>query len=283
MKTFTIDIWEGFAYPGEDAAPDGFRPTLDAYILKARGNGPARKRPAVVVLPGSGYAECSPRESEAVAAKFLAEGYQAFVLWYSCGPRRHPVPLLDCCRALTIIRRNAAQWEIDPEKIIVTAFSAGAHLALSEAVYYNADFAACPGVERELSRPDALVLGYPVVSSGEKAHRGSFENLLGKNAAPEQLDVLSLEKHIPPNLPPVFIWHTWTDASVPVENSLLLAAALKEAGAQLEMHIFPEGRHGLSLANGETSWDDPTFIEVHASGWLKLCLAWIRFTFGLEE
>jgi acetyl esterase/lipase len=252
-----------FTYPGEDVASDDFRPSLDAYILKAKGNGPARKRPAVVVLPGSGYAACSPRESEAVAAKFLAEGYQAFVLWYSCAPRRHPVPLLDCCRALTVIRKNAARWEIDPEKIILAAFSAGAHLALSEAVYYKADFAAYPGVEQKLCRPDALVLGYPVVSSGEKAHRGSFENLLGKNTAPEQLDLLSLEKNIPRNLPPVFIWHTWSDASVPVENSLPLAAALKEAGAQLEMHIFPEGRHGLSLVNAETSWDDPTFIEPH--------------------
>ncbi|MCL2319904.1 MAG: alpha/beta hydrolase [Treponema sp.] len=272
MHTFTLDIWEGFSYQGEEE--DKFRPTLDAYILKSD-----TPRPAVLILPGSGYRQCSPREAEPVALRFNASGCHAFVLWYSCAPRRHPVPILDCCRALTIIREQAAAWKVDSKKLAVMGFSAGGHLGLSAALFYNRDFAVAPGISAPLCRPDALMLCYPVISSGEFAHRDSFSRLLGENPAPALLELLSLEKQIKSGLPPVFLWHTYTDQAVPVENSLLLAASLRRAGVPLEMHIFPKGKHGLSLAIPETQSNDPANVDLHAAQWFSLCENWLKLMF----
>ncbi|AEF80272.1 alpha/beta hydrolase [Leadbettera azotonutricia] len=272
MKAFTLDLWEGFNYPG--AGEDGFRPTLDCYILKSDA-----PRPAVLVLPGSGYVQCSPREAEALAIRFNAEGFHAFVSWYSCTPRHHPVPLLDSARAFTIIRSHANEWKLNPDKVGIMGFSAGGHLALSASVFYDRSFAAAPGIDPAFSRPDALMLCYPVVSSGEFAHRGSFDALLGPNPGPDLLELTSLEKQVHSKMPPVFIWHTWADDAVPVENSIFLASALKKAAIPFELHIFPEGKHGLSLANTETYDGDPEFILPQAAQWFGLCINWIKKQF----
>jgi acetyl esterase/lipase len=272
MRAFTLDLWEGYPYAG--AGKDDFRPSLDAYIIKS-----SVPLPAVLILPGSGYFQCSPREAEALALRFNAASYHAFVLWYSCDPRRHPVPILDCGRALSLVRENAAAWAVDSRRLALMGFSAGGHLALSSAIFRNRDFAAAPGINPDYTRPDALMLCYPVISSGEYAHRGSFDCLLGTKADPALLDLLSLEKQIDGRLPPVFLWHTYTDELVPVENSLLLASALRHAGVPLEMHIFPEGRHGLSLAVPETSEGDPGNINLHAAQWFGLCLNWLAQRF----
>ena len=274
MKTFTLDIWDGFSYKGE--GDDNFRPTLDAYIIKS-----TAPRPGVLILPGSGYRQCSPREAEAVALRFNASGCHAFVLWYSCSPRRHPVPILDCCRALTIIREYSGQWALDPRRLGMMGFSAGGHLALSETLFYQRDFASFPGINNSLCRADALMLCYPVITSGEYAHRDSFDRLLGENPKSPELELLSLEKQVSGNLPSVFLWHTYTDQAVPVENSLLLAGALRRAGIPLELHIFPEGKHGLSLAVPETQGDDPANINLHAAQWFGLCENWLKWRFGI--
>lgn len=121
MIAKTLDLWGEFPYPGDTG--DGFRPTLDAYLLKS-----GAPRPAVVVFPGSGYLECSPREAEAVALQFNAAGYHAFVLWYSCEPHLHPAPLKDAARAFSLIREKAADWFIDPNRVAALGFSAGSHL-----------------------------------------------------------------------------------------------------------------------------------------------------------
>jgi acetyl esterase/lipase len=274
MKAFTLDLWEGYSYAG--AGEDGFRPGLDAYLIKS-----SAPRPAVLILPGSGYRQCSPREAEALALRFNAASYHAFVLWYSCEPRRHPVPILDNERALSIIRENAENWDLDGKRLAVMGFSAGGHLALSAAIFRKEDFAFAPGINPDNTRPDALMLCYPVISAGEYAHQGSFDKLLGENPEPALRNLLSLEHHIDKNLPPVFLWHTYTDQSVPVENSFLLASALRRAGISLEMHIFPEGKHGLSLAIPETSAEDPENINLHAAQWFGLCLNWLNLRFGI--
>jgi acetyl esterase/lipase len=273
MQTFTLDLWEGFSYRGE--GEDKFRPTLDAYILKSDA-----PRPGVLILPGSGYFQCAPKESEPLAVRFNAAGFHAFVLWYSCAPRRHPLPLLDCARAFTLIRGNAAKWKLDPGRLGMMGFSAGGHLALSEAVFYARDFASAPGVDPALARPDALMLCYPVISSGPMAHRGSFDMLLGENPAPALLELVSLEKQVSPDVPPVFLWHTCADDLVPVENSFLLAGALKNAKVPLEMHIFHEGRHGLALADHETEEGDPANVNPQAAQWFGLCVNWLKKQFG---
>lgn len=273
MLTCTLDLWEGFRYPG--ASDDGFRPTLDAYILKSEA-----PRPAVLVLPGSGYVQCSPREAEALALRFNAAGFHAFVLWYSCAPRRHPVPILDCARAFTIIRSRSGEWRLDSSRIAMMGFSAGGHLALSQTLFHRESYAVVPGVTPESGRADALMLCYPVISSGEFAHQGSFDALLGENPSPALLKLLSLENQIAAGLPPVFLWHTCADQSVPVENSLLLAGALRRAGIPLEMHLFPEGKHGLSLAVEETDGGDRENVNLHAAQWFSLCLNWLKERFS---
>jgi len=272
MRTFTIDIWDGLKYKGE--MQDGFRPTLDAYVLKS-----GTKRPAVLVLPGSGYKQCSPREAEALAIRFNGAGYHSFVLWYSCSPRNHPVPILDCARAITIIREDAEEWMLNPKQLAMLGFSAGGHLALSETIFHKKDFAKMPGINPNLSRADYLLLGYPVITTGPFKHQGSFENLLGEKPDPELLKLMSLENQVNPDLPPVFLWHTCADAAVPVENALLLATALRQAKVPLELHIFPDGKHGLSLANKETMAGDPEFLNPHAAQWFDLCLNWLKLQF----
>jgi acetyl esterase/lipase len=273
MQTFTLDIWDGFTYKGD--LDDKFHPTLDAYVLKSN-----TLRPGVLVLPGSGYKQCSPREAEALALRFNAAGCHAFVLWYSCAPRRHPVPILDCGRAFTIIRENAAKWGLDSGRLAMMGFSAGGHLALSQTIFRDRDFASAPGIVNSLCRADALMLCYPVISSGEFAHQGSFTNLLGDNPDSGLKELLSLEKQVNKSLPPVFLWHTCADQAVPVENSLLLVAALRRAGVPLEMHIFPDGKHGLSLAVKETEAGDPQNVNPHAAQWFGLCENWLKLQFA---
>jgi acetyl esterase/lipase len=169
------------------------------------------------------------------------------------------------------------------DSIAMLGFSAGAHLALSETIFHNREFARIPGINPEYSRCDALLLGYPVISSGPHAHQGSFKALLGENPDPYLLELLSLENQITQGLPPVFLWHTYADESVPVENSLLLASSLRRAKIPLEMHIFPEGKHGLSLAIEETKAGEPANVNPHAAQWFALCLNWLTLQFGKKK
>ena len=275
MQTFSLDLWNEYPYPGKQA--DGFIPVLDVYLLK--GENP---RPGALILPGSGYQQCSPREAEDLAIRLNAAGCHAFVLWYSCAPRRHPVPMLDCARAFTLIRQHCEEWKLDGGKIAIMGFSAGGHLALSTLLFARRDFATAPGVDPRLTKADALILCYPVISSGEFAHRGSFECLLGNAPDPALLELLSLENQVQGDLPPVFLWHTYADQAVPVENSLLLAGALRRGSVPLEMHIFPDGQHGLSLAIPATSDGNPEQINPHAAQWFPLCVNWLGQRFFTE-
>ncbi len=267
MISNTIDIWENIDYTYKN---DGFIVKLDTYILK--GN---KQRPAVLVCPGGGYTHTSAREAEAIAIKFNAMGYHSFVLYYSVSPRRHPQPLMDLARSMCIIRQNAEDWNINPDKIAVCGFSAGAHLVGSLGVHWDKPYLnAQEGINTELTRPNALILSYPVITEGEFAHKGSFEKLLGEDAPQAFRDEMSIEKQIRENMPPVFIWHTFEDKTVPVENSLLLAKALREKNNPFELHIYPAGSHGLSLATEETDK-----VQEGVESWIELCKKWLEINF----
>jgi acetyl esterase/lipase len=159
-------------------------------------------------------------------------------------------PLKDLSKSVMFVRKRAGQFFIDPNKVVICGFSAGGHLCGTLAVHYDAQ-ELVPGneYERISNRPDAVILSYPVISSGEYAHRDSFINLLGTDAKTEEFEYMSLEKHVTRNTPPVFLWHTATDELVPVENSFLFAKACKKQGVTFEQHVFGNGKHGLSLAN----------------------------------
>ncbi len=240
------------------------------------------RRPLVLICPGGAYAYTSPREGEAFAMQFLAMGCHAAVLKYSCAPAEFPTSLTELAAAMALIRRNAEKWHVDPDKILVLGCSAGGHLAASLAEFWDEEFLGhalgLKDSERCLLRPDGLILCYPVITSGEFAHRGSFENLLGDREK-ELGDRLSLEKHVNEKMPPVFLWHTYTDGSVPVENSLLLVCALRKAGISVEFHMYPCGGHGLGLANRLTRSADGGAVQEECTSWIPLVRTWIESRF----
>lgn len=229
----------------------------------------ALRRPLVLVVPGGGYEHVSAREADPVALQFAAAGYHTAVLDYGIGEKaKDHLPLRQLAQALEILRQNAELWHILPDKIAVCGFSAGGHLALSSAVLD------IPGAQQQ-PRPNAVILAYPVVTAGQYAHRGSFVQLAGSENIAAQLP-FALEDKITSWTPPVFVWHTMEDQTVPVENSLLLLAALRKAGVPCEAHLFQKGAHGSSISTPEV--DRPS---VHRNHWVALAIEWLNDTFGI--
>ena len=257
-----------------------YEPTLTAYCPdKLPDSRMTSPRASIVILPGGGYCFTSDREAEPVAMQFMAQGYNAFILRYSVRPERYPESLLETAATFALVRRRAAEWSADPDRIAVLGFSAGGHLAASLGVFWKEPFMAqVLGLESETFRPNAMILGYPVITSGEFAHRDSFEELLGPSVRPELLEKMSLEKQVNDSTPPAFLWHTFEDEAVPVENSLFFASALRRHKIPFEMHIFPGGCHGLSLCNEQTSVSDRQ-LNSHDAVWMELCLRWLRMIF----
>lgn len=235
---------------------------------------PCRKRPAILILPGGGYHHTSEREAEQVALRFAAQGFAAFVLHYSCAPSVFPAALREAAMAMRYIREHADRFEIDPGMVAALGFSAGGHLCGTLGTMFDSPEVADLGTPEQL-RPDALGLCYPVAVSWGRTHEGSFRNLCGGD---EQLrQRLSLDRLVRPDMPPAFLWHTRNDASVPCRNSLILAQAMEEAGVDFALHIYREGKHGLSTADAmafpvyelpRISWDVP--------GWLEACIRFFR-------
>jgi len=252
--------------------------SLNAYLLDPISVAPSRLRPAVIICPGGGYEHLSDREGEPIATQFLSMGCHAFVLRYSIAPDTFPYPQLELAYAVSLVRSHAAEWLVDPEKIIVCGFSAGGHLACSLGAFWNQEFLYGPlELTPENIKPNGMILAYPVITSGPYCHKGSFLNLLGADAGDETLHrLVSLEHQVGPHTPPVFLWHTSTDDAVPVKNSYLLADALAEHGVSVEMHIYPAGCHGLSLANSEVSSDDGRYIVPQCQNWISLAKTWLE-------
>lgn len=241
-------------------------------------------RPLVLVCPGGAYAYTSEREADPLAAQFLAMGYHAAVLRYSCAPAVYPTALTELAYSLALIRRNGEDWYVNPEQIIVLGCSAGGHLAASMGVFWKEEFlAGALGIRKEeqkLIRPDGMILCYPVITSGEFAHRGSFQNLLG--ARQEELSAkMSLENQVDKDTPPAFIWHTYEDGAVPAENSLLFVTALRRAGVPAEFHMYPKGSHGLALANRLTQNQDGNAAQSECTSWVGLAHTWIEHWYNL--
>ncbi len=162
------------------------------------------------------------------------------------------------------------------DKIVVQGSSAGGHLAACLAMFWHTKWLAeMAGVTNDILKPAAMLLNYPVITSGEYAHRGSFKQLLGGNETEELLELLSLEKQVTEHTPPAFIWHTYTDQSVPVQNSLLLIGAMKKYEIPVEFHMYPVGKHGLSTCSRLTAMRDGTGIQKECGSWLPLAKRWL--------
>ena len=236
---------------------------------------PQGLRPMIVICPGGGYARTSDREAEAVAMKFLGMGYHAAILRYSCRPAVYPTALTELAESVRYLREHADKYHIDPNKIVVQGSSAGGHLAASLGVFWKKPFLAeALHCKSEDIRPNGMILNYPVITSGEYAHRESFRNLLG-----DRYDVLveemSLENQVSADTPKTFLWHTFPDDCVPVMNSVLFVQALMKHNISTEFHMYPVGGHGLGLANELTATPDGYGIQKECQSWISLAKIWL--------
>lgn len=236
-------------------------------------------RPCVVVLPGGGYTFLSDREADPPASAFFAKGYQVFIVRYSiCDEASGLRPLADAALTVRQIRANGPEWGISPNRIAVCGFSAGGHLAgMLGTLWDSPELEAGIGAADVSCKPDALILCYPVITAGEYAHQGSIRALSGGEPTQRQKEFFSLEKHVTSSTPPAFLWHTEEDVSVPVENTLLFAAALRRCGVPFECHIFQQGGHGLSMCTAETGSENPS-----CASWFPLCAQWLSGLFDFS-
>jgi len=264
-------LWPGGA-PGAVGTDDLDKPSLSIFLPPAgRATGSA-----VVICPGGGYGGLAvDYEGKDIARWLNSMGIAGFMLKYRLGPRyHHPAPLLDAQRAIRTVRSRAAEFGISPDSIGIWGFSAGGHLASSASTHFDAgDPKAADPIDRVSSRPDFAILAYPVISfTTEYTHKGSRENLLGKDPDPKLVEYLSSEKQVTRDTPPTFLFHTDEDVVVPPENSVLYYLALRKAGVPAEMHVFQRGPHGVGLAA-----TDQTLVV-----WQQVLANWLR-TRGWEK
>jgi acetyl esterase/lipase len=258
-----IVVWPKGA-PGSLGNEPGDIPTLTPYL-------PAKEKAtgaAVIVCPGGGYTHLAEHEGGPVAEWLNSLGVTAFVLKYRLGPRyHHPAPLQDAARAIRIVRSRAAEWGLDPQRIGILGFSAGGHLAATAGTHFDSGQPDTSDViERLSSRPNVMILIYPVITMREKTHAGSKKNLLGENPTVELVALLSNDEQVTKDTPPTFLVHTQTDTAVPVENSLLFVTALRKAGVPFEFHLYERGPHGFGLG-----LKDPILAS-----WPNRCADWLR-------
>ena len=237
-----------------------------------------KKRETIIICPGGGYEFTSDREAEPIALKFVAQGFNAVVIRYSIAPVRYPTALLELAETVRYVREKEKEWNVDTEKVIVCGFSAGGHLAGSLGVLWNNEIIEkYLDIKNEEFKPNAMILCYPVISSGEFAHKGSFDSLLGEKEAEISRENLSLEKLVSIETPKTFLWHTFDDGTVPVQNSLLFSNALASNKVQFELHIYPSGVHGLGLCEEITAMNGRSeHINSHIASWFNLACQWIK-------
>jgi acetyl esterase/lipase len=260
----TYPLWPQGA-PGAVGNEDRDNPTLTVYLPKPE----LATGAAVVICPGGGYQGLADHEGRPVAEWLNGLGVAGFVVKYRLGPRyHHPAMLQDAARAIRTVRARADEWRVDPQRVAILGFSAGGHLASTAGTHFDAGKAdADDPIERQSSRPDRLILIYPVIALATPyAHVGSRRNLLGDDPPKELVESLSNETQVTAQTPPAFLVHTNEDKGVAAENSLLFVLALRKAGVPAELHMFEKGRHGLGLGS-----DDSAF-----AAWPGLCATWLK-------
>lgn len=267
-------LTETFSIRVEGSSPDA---KLCTYIQDTSDALQVRQRPLILLCPGGGYEHTSDREAEPIAVRFLAMGYHVAVLRYSCAPAVYPTSLLELAQEMKLIHDYAEEWSVKKDSIFVQGCSAGGHLAGSLGVFWHEKWLAeKTGVSNEVLRPAGLILCYPVITSGEFAHRGSFEALLDGKYTPEMLERVSLEKQVTEQMPQTFLWHTYTDDVVPVENSLLLIQAMRRHEISVEFHMYAVGGHGLSVCDELSVNADGYGAQEECKSWLPLVHTWLK-------
>ena len=261
----TMLLWPEGA-PGALGSADEDKPTLTVFLPVS----PNATKTGVVVAPGGSYTHLAMEKEGFAFARWLNErGVAAFVLQYRLGPKYHyPVELEDAQRAIRMVRAHAEEYGVATEHIGMWGSSAGGHLAATAGTKFDAGKAdASDVVERQGSRPDFLILSYPVITFHEPdLHRGSLKYLLGDTPDPKLVHSLSAEAQVTKETPPTFLFATTDDKTVPVANSVMFYWTLVKAGVPAEMHLFQHGAHGAGLAVGNPE----------LSGWPDLLAKWMR-------
>ncbi len=273
MTGETLTLWPNGAPGAKGSDPDKDVPTLTVWRPRPE----AATGSAIVVCPGGGYGMLAmEHEGRQVAQWLNSLGITAFVLKYRLGPRyHHPAMLQDAGRAIRTVRANAERWRLDPHRVAILGFSAGGHLASTAGTHYDAGKPEAEDpIERVSSRPDRMILVYPVIALATPyGHAGSLRNLLGEDPPRELVESLSNERQVTKDTPPTFIAHTNADKGVPAENALLFSLALRQAGVPVELHLFERGQHGLGLGDG---WAGRIPAEPAFKAWPRLCETWLK-------
>lgn len=262
-------LWTDGA-PGATGTTRPHVPKLTPWVPE-NGNGTA-----VLVTPGGGYGNLAmDHEGKQIAEWLNRHGIAAFVLQYRHAPHYgHPTPWLDAKRGVRTVRARASEWGIDPAKIGMIGFSAGGHLTATTGTQYDAGNSGDQDlIERVSSRPDFLILGYPVITmTNPHTHKGSRKNLLGESPSDEMIQKMSAEKNVTAETPPAFLFHTTEDTVVPVENPIAFYLALRNHGVPCELHVYEKGPHGLGLAK----------VDPAMSLWPSQCITWLKVRGFLE-
>ena len=244
--------------------------TLEGYLLDCEITlGQVQNRPAIVVCPGGGYLYCSPREAEPVALRYAAQGFHAFILRYSTGRAAADfAPLQQVSWAIGLIRENAGQWKVDPEKIATCGFSAGGHLALAAGLMGQ-------------NKPNAMILNYPAVTLPNIPGADFMLKLLtGRDSVTNaDAEALSLHNKITKQSPPVFLTATAEDLLTPY-GALAVANAYSALGLGYELHVFQHGPHGYSLADATSADGSSQVLNPAYAHWHELSVAWLYRIFG---
>lgn len=272
-KVINIDV----DYKAMGVEPSPRQSTLTTYILDDRNIkiSMLKKRPAVIVCPGGGYEFTSEREAEPIAMKYCGAGFHSFVLDYSIRPAGFPAAVCELSKAVAYVKSIADEHNIDKDKIFVIGFSAGGHLAASLGVHFDhPDVKKYADIKGDENKPAGIMLAYPVITGEEgRTHQGTIDTFsAGRD---DVRDLAWLENYVTPSTPPCFIWHTFTDTCVPVISALRFANALEENHVRFELHIYPNGEHGLSVADITTACDNNGIVGA-PQNWVDMSIRWIN-------
>ncbi len=273
MKYFEIDLYDYYKVK----KPENGRALLHCYVAENNAEIDInRKHPAMLVLPGGAYAICSFREAEPVCQKYFAYGFNTFYLDYSVTPIHYPYQLTEAVMAINYIRERSEELNVDKNKVSAVGFSAGGHLCATLGSLFDCEEVKKIFTPTENTRPDAVILSYPVITSGEKGHKESFYNLCGNN---EQLiEKLDIGNCVNERSAPAFIWATRDDNLLEVKNSLVVANAYEKYGLPFALHIYGKGWHGLSVADKTVYPNDDykACASVSVGDWVKYSVEWLN-------
>lgn len=274
MEYFKVDLYEYFGREKPKNAKATLTCTLHETIADISLN---RKSPAMLIIPGGGYAECCQREAEPIAVRFFSAGYNTFILNYSVKPCVYPTAFQEAAMAMAYIRLEHEKLKIKQDNVGAVGFSAGGHLCGCLGTMFENENLEFLKENKQYVRPNAIILGYAVIEPYlSQGCKGTFFNLCGGEKK-EMFKNLSLYNQVKNNSVPAFIVSTLGDKAVPCQNSLNMATAYNQNGVPFALHIYERGEHGMATVDRLTYRQDKNLEEfsIDCKGWIDLAINWL--------